>query len=107
MLLKDFEFIEQEMDTNTIRNIPKDLFYKEIKKKVKACALKYFIKIKEEKNKKKIQHLKYDTISVQEYMSMQDFSLIKKKLLRAVCFSYYKSSINLKKLNQKKNLNAV
>ena len=47
MLLKDFEFIEQELDENTIRHTPKYLYSKEIKKKVKAGALKYFIQIKQ------------------------------------------------------------
>ena len=74
MLLKDFEFIEQEKDENTIRNTPKDLYYKEIKRKVKSGALKYFVQIKE-RSKKKMQYLSDDTISLQEYMSRQDFSL--------------------------------
>ena len=46
MILKDFEFIIQEMDKNTIRNTPKDPYYKEINRKMKAGALKYFVKIK-------------------------------------------------------------
>ena len=44
MLLKDFQFIEQDMDDNAIKNTPNYIYYKEIKKKVNAGALKYFIK---------------------------------------------------------------
>ena len=48
MLLKDFQFIEQDMDDNAIKNTPKGIYSKEIKKKVNAGALKYFIQIKEQ-----------------------------------------------------------
>ena len=99
MLLKDFQFIEQDMDDNAIKNTPKGIYYKEIKKKVNAGALKYFIQIKE-KSRKKMQYLNYKNICLQEYLSSQEFSLKEKKLLFALRSSCYKAKMNFKKLNR-------
>ena len=46
MLMKDFEFIGVEMDEEAIKNTPKEVYYKDIKQKVKVGAFKYFIQIK-------------------------------------------------------------
>ena len=99
MLLKDFEFIEEDMDENIIKNTPKEVYYKYIQKKVKAGALRYFLQIKE-CSKKKMKPLIYENIVLQDYMSMQKFSLKEKKLLFALRSSCYQAKMNFKKLNR-------
>ena len=49
---------------------------------------------------KQTKHLSYDNISLQDYMSRQDFSLKEKKLSFALRSSCYKAKIHFKKLNQ-------
>ena len=99
MLMKDFEFIGVEMDEEAIKNTSKEVYYKDIKKKVKVGAFKYFIQIKE-KSKKKMQHISYTNITLQDYMHMQKFSLKEKKLLFSLRSSCYPARMNFKKMNR-------
>ena len=53
MLLKDFEFIEQELDENTIRHTPKYLYSKEIKKESESWCSKVLYPDKKKKTKRR------------------------------------------------------
>ena len=48
-----------------------------------------------------MQPLTYDTTQLQDYMSMQKFSLKEKKLLFSLCSSCYQAKMNFKKMNRK------
>ena len=99
MMLKDFEFIGDEMNEEIIRNTPKEEYRKNINAKIKAAAFIYYLKIKE-KSKRKMKPLTYTALSIQPYLTMDCFSIQEKKLLFSLRSQCYNAKNNFKKMNR-------
>ena len=78
MLFKDVEFIQVDMDENTIVSSSKEEYRKIIKTQVQASAFKSYMQLKEQ-SKKKMKYLFYEDTSIQHYLSLDSFSLQEKK----------------------------
>ena len=79
MLISDFEFIEEEINEDLIKSIPKEDYRKLINHKIKAGIFKYYMQLKE-KSKKKLNNLTYEDLTIQPYLTKDYFSLEEKKL---------------------------
>ena len=82
-LVKDFEFIQEDMNEDVIKNTPREEYRKIIKRKVMAGAYKYYMEQKE-KSKKKMKYLVYEEVQIQPYLNQNMFTLREKKLLFAL-----------------------
>ena len=102
LIISDFEFIEEEIDEDFIKSIQKEDYREYINSKIKAGAYKYYMKLKE-KSKKKLKNLKYEEISIQQYLTKEYFSFEEKKLLFSLRSQCYDARLNFRKLN-KRNL---
>ena len=51
-LMTDFAFIKEEIDDESISNIPKEQYQKTIKEKVEKEAFSWYLKLKEKSKKK-------------------------------------------------------
>jgi hypothetical protein len=102
LIISDFEFIEEEIDEDFIKSIQKEGYREYINSKIKAGAYKYYMKQKE-KSKKKLKNLKYEEISIQQYLTKEYFSFEEKKLLFSLRSQCYDARLNFRKLN-KRNL---
>ena len=80
MIVSDFEFIEEAIDEEFIKNIQKEDYRVLINSKIKAAAYKYYMELKE-KSRKKLKYLQYEEISIQPYLTKEYFSFDEKKLL--------------------------
>ena len=85
MIVSDFEFIEEAIDEEFIKNIKKEDYRVLINSKIKAGAYKYYMELKE-KSRKKLKYL-FD----------------EKKLLFSLRSKCYDARLNFRKLN-KRNL---
>ena len=102
MIVSDFEFIEEAIDEEVIKNIQKEDYRVFINSKIKAGAYKYYMELKE-KSRKKLKYLQYEEICIQPYLTKEYFSFDEKKLLFSLRSMCYDARLNFRKLN-KRNL---
>ena len=102
MIVSDFEFIEEAIDEEVIKNIQKEDYRVLINSKIKAGAYKYYMELKE-KSRKKLKYLQYEEICIQPYLTKEYFSFDEKKLLFSLRSMCYDARLNFRKLN-KRNL---
>jgi hypothetical protein len=73
LIQKDYEFIQEDLNDDFLKSIPKDIFLKQVKEKVTKAAFKSYLLLKET-NKTKMKQLTYDKFQMQEYLSCSDFN---------------------------------
>ena len=100
MLLKDFEFIGDELNDELIRNTPKEEYRKYINANFRAAAFIYYTKIKD-KSRRKMKPLTYTSLAIQPYLTMDSFSLQEKKLLFSLRSHCFNAKYNFKELNRR------
>ena len=99
MLLKDFEFIGEEVNDEVIKNTDKLSYKKMVKEKVKKAAVKCYIKRKEEKLSK-LDKITYNSFMCQPYLSCPEFGTKEIKLMGLLRSKCHPSKSNFKKMNQ-------
>ena len=99
MLMKDLDFIQEQIDEENIRSTPKEIYRKYIKNKVIKGAFEMYMQLKE-KSKKKMKYLKYEGLSIQPYLTMNQFSLGEKQLLFSLRSHCYNAKNNFRKMNR-------
>ena len=98
-LMTDFSFIKEELDDESIIQIPKEQYQSTIKEKVGKEAFSCYLKLKE-RSKKKMGDLKYTKLAIQPYLTNGQFSLKQIKLLFALRSKCYPAKLNFRKLNR-------
>ena len=96
LLLKDFKFIDKDLNEKEIKEMSKEDYKKTIKELVEKAAMKYFLE--EKKSHSKLEEVFYDKLQLQPYLTDRRFSTEERKLLvllRSRCFS---AKTNFKKL---------
>ena len=96
LLLKDFKFIDKDLNEKEIKEMSKEDYKKTVKELVEKAAMKYFLE--EKKSHSKLEEVFYDKLQLQPYLTDRRFSTEERKLLvllRSRCFS---AKTNFKKL---------
>ena len=96
LLLKNFKFIDKDLNEIEIKEMSKEDYQKTVKELVEKAAMKYFLE--EKKSHSKLEEVFYDKLKVQPYLTDRRFSTEERKLLvllRSRCFS---AKTNFKKL---------
>ena len=99
MLKKDFEFIEEDMNDDKVKNTGKEEYRKIVKAKVQISSFKYLLKEKE-KSKKKLAYVKYSSLEMQPYIKSKQFSIKEKILLFSLRSGCHPAKLNFKKMNK-------
>ena len=98
LLIKDFEFIEETMDEEQIKNMSKIQYKKKIKDMVKKAAFKYLTKQKEEH--KKVKNLVYKDLQIQPYLTSKLFNNEERNLLYSLRSMCHPAKQNFRKMNR-------
>ena len=79
LVRQDFKFINEEMNDDEIKKIPKNVYKERIKKKVKQAAFESYVK---EKNLlSKIKDIEYTKLETQHYLTSPMFNKEERMLL--------------------------
>ena len=103
-LLKDFKFIQEEMDEDKIRKMDKQTYKNHIKEKVKKAAFDHFLKEKEKHTK--LNEVNYTELKIQKYLTSNKFSNEERNLLYSLRSRCHDSKNNFRKMN-KHNLRCI
>ena len=79
LLKEDFIFVENELNDEEIKKIPKETYKKIVKKMVNEAAFKSYIVKKE--TYQKMRNLEYKQLELSPYLKSNEFSGKKRKLL--------------------------
>ena len=99
MLIKDFKFIEEDLNDDKVNTTEKEEYRKIVKEKVKTSAFKYLIKEKE-KSKKKLRHVKYGSLEMQPYIKSKHFTMQENILLFSLRSGCHPAKLNFRKMNK-------
>ena len=104
LLQADFEFIEVQMNEESIIQTPKGDYKKVIKALVDKAAFRYFLNKKE--GHSKLDKIEYTQLRIQPYLSTTLITNKQKQLLYVLRSNFHSSKQISKKLNRN-NLNCV
>ena len=79
LLMEDFIFVENKLNDEEIKKIPKETYKKMVKNMVNKAAFKEYLAKKE--THKKIKKLEYEQLELQPYLKSKQFSGKERKLL--------------------------
>merc|ERR1711989_283291 len=98
LLKEDFIFVENEMNDEEIKKIPKETYKKMVKKMVKKAAFKSYTAKKE--THQKIRNLEYEQLELKPYLKSNEFSGKERKLLTLLRSRCHPARNNFKKMHQ-------
>ena len=96
LLLEDFKFVGKEMNEEAIKQTTKETYRLKVKEMVCKAALKMYKE--KQKSESKIKDLKYEQLSLQEYLKSDMFSKDERKLLVRLRSKCHNSKTNFKML---------
>ena len=96
LLMEDFVFVENGMNDEEIKKIPKETYKKIVKNLVEKAALKTYIAKKE--THQKIRHLEYERLELKPYLKSNEFSGKERKLLTLLRSRCHPARNNFKKM---------
>ena len=99
LLENDFKFIGEQIDEKEIKSFKKEEYKKVIKNKVKEAAFKEYLKEKET-HKKKLEHVKYENLGLQAYLTNKQLTRREINLLHKLRSKCYQAKMNFRKLNK-------
>ena len=98
-IITDFEFIDEQINEDFIRNTSKEEYSKYIKLKVEKATFRKYLQMKES-SKTKLKDLTYEKLLMQDYLKSYKFSLEEKKLLYSLRSKCYPAKENFKKMHE-------
>ena len=98
LLMEDFVFVENEMNDEEIKNIPKETYKKIVKNMVNRAAFKAYTAKKE--THQKIRNLEYEQLELEPYLKSNEFSGKERKLLTLLRSRCHPARNNFKKMYQ-------
>ena len=92
LVRNDFAFMGIDMDENSIKNTPKEIYRSKIKKLIRKAA---FEELTVKKNSlTKVKDIKYEAFDIQLYLKSADFNTKERNLLYSLCSRMYAAKIN-------------
>ena len=86
-----------DMDENSIKNTPKEIYRSKIKKLIRKAA---FEELTVKKNSlTKVKDIKYEAFAIQPYLKSTDFNTEERNLLYSLRSRIYPAKINFRKLH--------
>ena len=98
LLLKDFEFIERDMNEKEISELSKESYKKIVKDLMNKAVFKFFMNIKQTHSK--LDGVQYSRFKIQPYLTSNKIKTTEKELLVNMRSRCHSSKDNLKKLNK-------
>ena len=98
LLMEDFIFVENKLNDEEIKKIPKETYKKMVKNMVNKAAFKEYLAKKE--THKKIKKLEYEQLELQPYLKSKQFSGKERKLLTLLRSRCHPAKNNFKKMYQ-------
>ena len=96
LILKDFEFMEIDLNEEEIISTPKEQYKKKIKQLVEKAAFKQFMAEKVQLSK--LNEVTYEKLTIQPYLTSRKFNNKERNLLYALRSRCHASKLNFRKM---------
>ena len=98
LLLKDFEFVGEELNKENIKSMSKSDYKKKVKKLVEVAAFKFLLK--EKAKHSKLEDVKYNKFKIQNYLVDKRLNNEERNLLYSLRSRCFPVKLNLKKMHK-------